>query len=569
MNAVTSQTRPIVWTIGGSDSGGGAGIQADVLTIQDLGCHACTVISAITAQNSMAVSQIEPTTTQLLLAQLQMLATDLPPKVIKISQLATLAQVELLSEWLSQHKANLGCTVIWDPVLDASSGQRLSNITPAVCTRLLQWVDIVTPNWPEVAFLLQRPLHELAPWLSDPSSDIRALWQTQYGHWQGWLVIKGGHAGDPQKVLDRVLQVGVQKVSSVGVQQVSAFSDYVLQSKRLHTPHQHGTGCTFASALAAVLAQGYDLADAMVVARAYLQQALRLGYATGQGAGSLGHAGWPLQTADFPALIMTAELAAQPALPQAALPQAIELDAVSHVPDRQLSAQISDSAASLDLTPAWQFAKLRHPLGLYPVVDDIQWLTRLLPLGLSTIQLRLKQLPQAELERQIAQAIRYCRDFDIQLFINDHWQLAIKYQAFGVHLGQEDLAEADLAAIAKAGLRLGISTHGYAELAKVMPMQPSYLALGHVFATQTKQMPSQPQGLQRLAHYVKLCGDIPTVAIGGIKLEHIANVLATGVQGIAVVSAITQAPEPEKALLQLKQACQRGATFQGELYGAI
>lgn len=128
------------------------------------------------------------------------------------------------------------------------------------------------------------------------------------------------------------------------------------------------------------------------------------------------------------------------------------------------------------------------------------------------------------------------------MFINDHWALALEFGAFGVHLGQEDLAGADLPALQRAGLRLGISTHGYAELCRARRLQPSYIALGHVFATTTKVMPSQPQGLGRLAEYQALLdAACPTVAIGGIKERHLEAVAACGVSGVAMVTAITEA----------------------------
>ena len=142
--------------------------------------------------------------------------------------------------------------------------------------------------------------------------------------------------------------------------------------------------------------------------------------------------------------------------------------------------------------------------------------------------------------------------FSTQLFINDHWQLALEHNAYGVHLGQDDLEMADLAAIAKAGLRLGISTHGYAELCRVLPLKPSYIALGHIFPTRTKAMPSQPQGTQRLADYQRLCGEIPTVAIGGIALHNIDSVVATGVSSVAVVTAITESTDVPQAVEALK-----------------
>ncbi|WP_376750284.1 thiamine phosphate synthase [Cronobacter sakazakii] len=189
------------------------------------------------------------------------------------------------------------------------------------------------------------------------------------------------------------------------------------------------------------------------------------------------------------------------------------------------------------------FAPVPHRLGLYPVVDSVEWVTRLLDAGVRTVQLRIKDKTDAEVETDIAAAIALGQRYHARLFINDYWRLAIKHQAYGVHLGQEDLQTADLDAIRNAGLRLGVSTHDDMEIDVALAVRPSYIALGHVFPTQTKQMPSAPQGLAQLAAHVKRLGDYPTVAIGGISLERAPAVLETGVGSIAVVSAITQAPD--------------------------
>ncbi len=199
------------------------------------------------------------------------------------------------------------------------------------------------------------------------------------------------------------------------------------------------------------------------------------------------------------------------------------------------------------------FAKTDHRLGLYPVVDSVEWIARLLEWGVTTLQLRIKDPQAADLEQQIMQAIELGRRYQARLFINDYWQLAIKHRAYGVHLGQEDIQTADLDALRSAGLRLGISTHDSVELADALALQPSYVALGHIFPTQTKEMPSQPQGLINLAAAVAQSGPIPTVAIGGISEERIADVLATGVGSVALVSAITKAADPEQATKRLLQ----------------
>lgn len=190
-------------------------------------------------------------------------------------------------------------------------------------------------------------------------------------------------------------------------------------------------------------------------------------------------------------------------------------------------------------------------LGLYPVVETVEWIARLLDFGVRTIQLRIKDRQDDEVEQQIAEAIALGKRYQARLFINDYWRLAIKYQAYGVHLGQEDLDIADLDAIHAAGLRLGLSTHDDVELDRALAVEPSYIALGHVFPTQTKDMPSAPQGLAELARHIQRLQGVSTVAIGGISIDRVPAVLATGVGSVAVVSAITKAEDWQAATRQL------------------
>ncbi|MBT0725490.1 thiamine phosphate synthase [Rosenbergiella sp. S61] len=199
------------------------------------------------------------------------------------------------------------------------------------------------------------------------------------------------------------------------------------------------------------------------------------------------------------------------------------------------------------------FPKVPFKLGLYPVVDSVLWIERLLNVGVRTLQLRIKHSTIDEKRDAVRHAIALAKKFDARLFINDEWQLAIEYQAYGVHLGQEDLLEADLSAIAKAGLRLGVSTHSDVEIERVLPIKPSYIALGPVFATQTKEMAMPPQGITKIAEHVAKLSTIPTVAIGGISIKRAEDVLQTGVGSIAVVSAITQATDWRSAVTAFQQ----------------
>ncbi|MEL4016809.1 thiamine phosphate synthase [Dryocola clanedunensis] len=203
------------------------------------------------------------------------------------------------------------------------------------------------------------------------------------------------------------------------------------------------------------------------------------------------------------------------------------------------------------MTVKTAFPAVPQRLGLYPVVDSVEWIARLLEAGVRTIQLRIKDKSDEEVEADVKAAITLGRRYEARLFINDYWRLAIKHHAYGVHLGQEDLDVANLDAIRDAGLRLGLSTHDNMEMDRALAARPAYIALGHVFPTSTKQMPSAPQGLAQLAAHVKTLGEYPTVAIGGISIDRVSDVLATGVGSVAVVSAITQAQDWRAATAHL------------------
>ena len=198
------------------------------------------------------------------------------------------------------------------------------------------------------------------------------------------------------------------------------------------------------------------------------------------------------------------------------------------------------------------FAPLTGPIGFYPVVPDAAWVQRLLGWGVRTIQLRIKAAGRtpAEIEQQVRAAVAAGRAVPgAQVFINDHWQLALAAGAYGVHLGQEDLDSADLNALRSAGLRLGLSTHTPAELARAKAAQPSYLAIGPIYPTTLKVMPYEPVGLERLKLWATQAAPYPVVAIGGISLERLPGVRACGVDGVAVVSAVTLAADPQQAAL--------------------
>ncbi len=185
-------------------------------------------------------------------------------------------------------------------------------------------------------------------------------------------------------------------------------------------------------------------------------------------------------------------------------------------------------------------------IGIYPIINSVAWMERLLPLGINSIQLRIKDKPLGFVEQQIQEATLLAKKYHARLFVNDYWQLAIKYDTYGVHLGQEDLAFADCEAMAKANLRLGISSHSQEEMEKALHVKPSYVAFGPIYNTDSKQIAFAPKGIEQLRYY-KQSIKFPLVAIGGITLERLSQVLTTGVDGIAMIASIAEAENPELA----------------------
>jgi len=181
----------------------------------------------------------------------------------------------------------------------------------------------------------------------------------------------------------------------------------------------------------------------------------------------------------------------------------------------------------------------------YPIVPSAAWAARVVPLGVRTLQLRIKERPDDEVRREIAAALTTARAGGCRLIINDYWQAAIDLGATELHLGQEDLAEADLAAIRRAGIALGISTHSEEELDAALAAGPAYVALGPIYETKLKAMKWAPQGLDRIGAWRKRIGALPLVAIGGITPERAGAVLAAGADSVAVITDFMTAPHPE------------------------
>jgi thiamine-phosphate pyrophosphorylase len=186
-----------------------------------------------------------------------------------------------------------------------------------------------------------------------------------------------------------------------------------------------------------------------------------------------------------------------------------------------------------------------YPDRFYPVVDSVAWVARLAALGVGTVQLRAKDLNDSEALQLVSDALAVTRGTPTKLVVNDYWRAAVVAGAKHLHLGQEDLVDADLKAIRDAGLTLGLSTHDDAELETALRAKPDYVALGPIFPTTLKSMRFAPQGIPKITEWKKRIGSLPLVAIGGIKLEQAPAIFAAGADSIAVVSDVTQNADPD------------------------
>lgn len=488
--------KPIVWTIAGSDSGGGAGIQTDIKAFQVLGVQGCSVITAITAQNSYEVSDIAFSSPNIVDAQITALEKDLPPKAIKLGMLGSVEVMKSVTSFLKRYEGYVVC----DPVMVSTSGTSLlpADAKDYFIKEIIPYADLLTPNLLEVESLLNCSIQNTA--------DIEECAQKLLAFGPQSVLIKGGHGTNDY----------CQDYWTDGKE-----SFWLTIERRAHT-NNHGSGCTLAAAIAACIALGYNLPDALIIAKSYVSQGIRMAQQYGKGPGPIAHYNWPMFPEDLPWLTKSAHTGI-------------------HRP-------IFPPCNSQDL-------------GFYPIVDSVDWLERLFRVGVKTIQLRIKDKQGKSLEEALKKGIEIAKQYDARLFINDYWELAIAHKAYGVHLGQEDLVQADCYAIAQAGLRLGVSTHCYYEVARAHALQPSYIACGPIFATNTKNMPFAPQGIINLKKWREIL-EYPLVAIGGISIDRLPSVLACGVDGISVISAVLNDPQPEQIALQFLKACQCTALVQ-------
>ncbi|PWQ96939.1 thiamine phosphate synthase [Leucothrix arctica] len=512
MNNVISvskiQTTESILLIGGTDPSG-AGLQSDLRVVHALGLHAYSVTSAVTAQHNTGVSDLGVLNAAHVKAQLVSVQKALsnvdarPLAAIKIGMLGDEYVINAVREGIELlRKEGHAPRIIIDPVIVASSGERLltADSEIALMSKLFPLADVITPNLDELAQLTQMSV--------DTTRDIERATHCLLASGARSILLKGGH-------------FDVESEQSSDYFSSEKLNFWLIGKRWPDRENVRGTGCLFATAITCASAQGYAIADAIVLAKTAVSRGIRqaesIGGAYQARLGDMSPHDWSVDYQDFP--LMT------PEAPDAKRPVLARCDTLR--------------------------------LGIYPVVDSVEWVEKLINEGIQTIQLRLKtdtDTPPTfeELDTQIEAAVEVCRGRDIRLFINDHWELAIKHGAYGIHLGQEDLYDADIHAIAEAGCRLGVSTHSYTEVARASWINPSYIALGPIYATTSKDMPWVPQGVAAVKRWVDLLkGEYPLVAIGGINLERAKALKSSGIGSVAMITAITKAEDYRAATKKL------------------
>lgn len=511
---------PVIWSIAGHDSGGGAGLSADARAVAAFGVHLCPVVAAVTAQNSQGVRSVHALPPEPITEQLEAIRQDLTPRVIKTGLLASVHAVEAVLAMLGQLRADgHSVALVVDPVLGASAGGTAfcdETLLRAYRERLLPQATLITPNRREALWLLR---HLPGAGARD-QMDVPALAASLRQH-------LAPHAGVCITGGDDALPVpGAQDLAldwmDLSPEAGPPVRGWMALPRQQQSPlHHHGSGCTFASSAAAALARGFPLADALVLAKMSTWRALQGGHTAGHGAG-------PLRP--DPDFIHRPE-----ALPVMGFGDETRPDAATLA---RWLAVLRGEVASAPFEP-----------GLYGIVDDARQLADVAAWGLPHLQLRSKPAPDrdaAALRSGVQQAVQCMRDHSgTRFWVNDHWQLALEVGAPGVHLGQEDWACLDAAQrrrLLDSGIALGLSSHSLWELARARGLAPSYIACGPVWPTTTKRMPWLAQGLSQLTWWARMAGR-PVVAIGGVlEAQQVSDAAATGAAAVCLVRGLTTQP---------------------------
>jgi len=490
-STMNETNRNKIWAISASDSCAGAGLQADLKMAHSLDVECGTLVSALTAQSSFGVDAVERVSVEFLQQQWLSLKKEGLPQAIKIGWFPKdEAFINWLTDKLSEYKNELpGGWVIWDPVLSASKGG-LPSGELSLLRQLLPLVDVITPNQPEALLL------------SGCQTAIEAGEALQQAG-VCYVVISGGDSHTESDQLQSLCFGG----ADLSQPEQSVLNRFIIQQPRIDKK-VHGSGCHFSAAIAAYLATGERIYDALLLSAAAMGVVVQ-------------HA------SDTPSGYLNAWAAA------------VDKNGLGNLPADQWPVVLP-----LSEPMANRFPTVTQPLGLYGLVDNLDWLNTLLELGVDTLQWRVKspqlyeqQYGDGRYARDMKIAIELCKQNNIPLYINDDWAMAIELGAYGVHLGQEDMVAANLSAISKAGLALGVSTHTEWEIARARAFKPSYIAFGPVHPPLSKQLKYPPVGYNNLSNWCARVGqEFPLTCIGGITTDNIANIKQCGMPSAAIVT---------------------------------
>ncbi len=467
-----------VLCIGGIDPTGAAGVLLDTKVVSFFDVSSVVVVTANTVQTGSHFSALNPVSNAVFIEQFSKMTETFHPQVIKTGVLCSKVQVITIAEYLQN---NPDVLYVCDPVIKSSSGGELSDRDTLIAFKemLLPKAMVITPNAHELK-LLSSSSHALEN--IEDVYRLRLIFQEKYQPQN--VLLKGGHLPFCQGV-DYLF--GGKEVLCY----LSPSNDY--QEVR-------GTGCALASGIAALLAKGETLKESITLSKFYLTYNI----AKAKHFVTQNMLNYQQNCIDSP---------------KQYFPKITEVSTLKH----KIKA----------------FPTLKREIGFYPIVDSALWVERLAKLGVLTIQLRLKGKRCEHIESEIMLANKIAREYKVALFINDHWQYAIKHQCFGVHLGQEDLQTANLQQLYESGICLGISTHDYTELAKALYLSPSYIALGPIFGTQTKTLSFSARGMGMLNIWRGIIPNtIQLVAIGGINKGNIIDIVKAGVHP-AVISYLS------------------------------
>ncbi|HEX5045425.1 MAG TPA: bifunctional hydroxymethylpyrimidine kinase/phosphomethylpyrimidine kinase [Candidatus Polarisedimenticolaceae bacterium] len=473
--------RPTVLTVAGSDSSGGAGIQADLKAIAACGGHGASVITALTAQNTTGVRAAEPVSAAMVRAQLDAVLDDLDVRAVKTGMLATAELVATVAERLAARRPP---SLVCDPVMVAKSGDALlaPDAVDAVRERMLPLATLLTPNTEEAEALAGRPVRTLQE-AAEAGRALRARGAAA-------VLVKGGHLSTPGA--DDVL------VTAEGVR--------VFEGERLDARHTHGTGCTYAAAIATFLAFGHPLPEAVGRAKRFLTEAIRHGLAVGRGIGPTD----PFWDRGRPARVGVERVG--------------RLHVLSHAGD------------GLALVAAEEGA------------DVVQVRDK----GASTTAQRVAAAREA---------LAAARPRGVRVVVNDRVDVAAEAGADGVHLGRHDLTPETARRILGEHALVGGTANSLEEAVAWVGRPVDYLGVGPVFGTETKADPAPALGLPALAAIVRAVHPLPVIAIGNVTPERVGEILAAGAHGVAVSGAVARAADPRAAVRALRRAVEAGRSL--------